>query len=256
MLLDGCNANLLHDVVESGEAPHIAGLIERGTAYRHGSYASMPTATLANHTTAVTGAHPGHSGVLHNTWVDRRDGTVPDLLSLDQMFWAMQHLSPDVETLFGAVERTRPGAFSTATFEFCDTGASWSSFGQARSGSDETLPEIDDITNVDRGCAESSGAYQFMSRVDHLSTQHTVAAWQRRHGNPLPTLSWCGLAVTDEAGHESGPHGDLARAAVRDSDARIGEVLPRRRAGWGDRPHCVHGDRGSWDGTIRPDGRP
>jgi predicted AlkP superfamily pyrophosphatase or phosphodiesterase len=44
-------------------------------------------------------------------------------------------------------------------------------------------------------------------------------------GNPLPTLSWCSLALTDEAAHESGPQGDAARAAVRDSDARIGDVL-------------------------------
>src|SRR5690606_30749824 len=45
-LLDGCNANLLHDVVDAGEAPNIAALVQRGTAYRHGSMASLPTATL------------------------------------------------------------------------------------------------------------------------------------------------------------------------------------------------------------------
>jgi predicted AlkP superfamily pyrophosphatase or phosphodiesterase len=115
-LLDGCNANLLHDVIEAGEAPHLAALAARGTEYRHGMMASLPTATLANHTTAVTGAHPGHSGVLHNTWHDRQRGTTPDLLSFDQMISAMVHLDPTVETLFQAVARSRPGAFTTATF--------------------------------------------------------------------------------------------------------------------------------------------
>lgn len=225
-LLDGCNANLLHDVVDAGEAPNVAALIERGTAYRHGAMASLPTATLANHTTALTGAHPGHSGVLHNTWVDRRDGSSPDLLAMDQMFWAGRHLSPDVETLFQALERTRPGAFSTATFEFCDAGAAFSSFGLVRAGDTASgLPDPDSVRNVDRAAAEASDAYRFMSSVDHLSAAHTVECWERAHGNDLPSLSWCSLAVTDEAGHESGPHGDLARAAVRDSDARIGEVL-------------------------------
>ena len=226
LLLDGCNANLLYDVIDAGEAPHLAGLLGRGTAYRHGAMASLPTATLANHTTAVTGAHPGHSGVLHNTWVDAMDGSVPDLLAMDQMFWAMRHLSPEVETLFQAVERARPGSFTSAGFEFCDTGASLSSFGLVREGAGGSgLPSIDDVTHLDRDAAEASGAYRFMSTVDHLSVRHTVECWERAHGNPLPTLSWCSLAVTDEAGHESGPHGALARAAVRDSDARVGEVL-------------------------------
>ena len=225
MLLDGCNANLLHDVIAAGEAPNIAGLVGRGLGMRHGSFASLPTATLANHTTAVTGAHPGHSGVLHNTWVDRQAGTTPDLLAFDQMFWAMRHLSPQVETVFDALRRSRPGAFSTATFEFCDTGASWSSFGLVRDGDSSDLPRLEDVTHLDAASAERSAAYRFMSRVDHLSTAHTIDAWEQRHGNPLPALSWCGLAVTDEAGHESGPHGELARAAVRDSDARVGDVL-------------------------------
>jgi predicted AlkP superfamily pyrophosphatase or phosphodiesterase len=225
LLLDGCNANLLHEVIDAGEAPHIAALLARGTGYGHGAIASLPTATLANHTTAVTGAHPGHSGVLHNTWVDRRDGSTPDLLAYDQMFWAMRHLSPDVETLFDAIERTWPGAFSSATFEFCDTGASFSSFALVRDRAGADLPDAEQVTHADPGSVASSEAYAFMSRVDHLSVAHTVACWDREHGNELPRLSWCSLAVTDEAGHESGPHGALARAAVVDSDARVGEVI-------------------------------
>lgn len=31
--------------------------------------------------------------------------------------------------------------------------------------------------------------------------------------------------LTDEAGHASGPHGELARAALRDTDARIGDIM-------------------------------
>jgi hypothetical protein len=224
-LLDGCNANLLHDVVDAGEAPNLAALIGRGTAYRHGAMASLPTATLANHTTAVTGAHPGHSGILHNTWWDRRDDATPDLLSMEQMFHGMRHLDPRVETLYQALTRSRPDAFSSATFEFCDTGADFSSFGLVRDRSGDALPDWSDVHHADPAAAASSDAYRFMSTVDHLSVAHTVACWERAHGNPLPALSWCSLAVTDEAGHESGPHGPLARAAVRDSDARIGEVL-------------------------------
>ena len=181
LLLDGCNANLLHDAIDAGEAPNIAGLIGRGTAYRHGAMASLPTATLANHTTAVTGAHPGHSGVLHNAWLDRRDGSSPELLAMDQMFWAMRHLDPSVETLFRAVARSRPGAFTSATFEFADAGATFSSFALVRDGAGgSALPELDEATHVDGAGAGSSDVYRFMSRVDHLSVAHTIACWEQR----------------------------------------------------------------------------
>lgn len=240
VLLDGCNANLLHDAMTSGEAPNIASLVTSGVELRHGANASLPTATLANHTTALTGTHPGHNGVLHNTWVNRTTGEVPDLLAFDQMFWASKHLSGEVETLFEAVTRSRPGAFSTATFEFCDRGASWSSFAQVRDGVGGDLPALADIADADPGSTALSEAYAFMSRVDHLSIQHTIDAWERRHGNPLPTLSWCSLALTDEAAHESGPHGDLARAAVRDGDRRVGRLLSAvERAGVSERTAVV-----------------
>ena len=45
-LLDGCNPNVLYDSVARGEAPHIAGLLENGTALRDGIVSSLPTVTL------------------------------------------------------------------------------------------------------------------------------------------------------------------------------------------------------------------
>ncbi len=225
ILLDGCNANLLHDVIESGEAPNLAALLDGGTALRQGLLASLPTATLANHTTAVTGAHPGHHGILNHTWLDRTTGVVPELLSMDQMFWATRHLSDQVETIFEAIERSRPGAFTSATFEFCDRSATMSSFALVREGAAKDLPGEGEILFMDEASAAASGNYAFMSAVDHLSMTHTIECWDRVAGNPLPTLSWCSFSLTDEAAHESGPHGALARAAVRDSDARVGELV-------------------------------
>lgn len=261
-LLDGCNANLLYDAIDAGEAPNIAALLERGTGLRHGLYSSLPTATLANHTTAITGAHPGHSGVLHNTWIDRDTGEVPNLLSMDEVFWSARHVRDDVETIFEAIHRSKPDAYCTATFEFADRGADFSSFALVRAGTSDTIPELDDVTHLTRRYADESGAYDFMSRVDHLSTSHTVDCWEHQHGNPLPTLSWCSLALTDEAAHESGPHGELARAAVRDTDARVGDLLDAiERAGATDRTAVIvmadhgmeHADRSvdrSWDDDL------
>lgn len=224
-LLDGCNANLLTEVIEAGEAPTIRSLLEDGTMFGHGSMASMPTATLANHTTAITGAHPGHSGILHNAWVDPGSGESKNLLSIEEMFTAAQYLAPGIETIFEAVERSRPGAFTATTFEYCDRGAGFSSFELVRSGEQNSLPPLDEVQHMDPAQEHFGDLYRFISRVDHQSIAHTLECWRGEHGNELPALTWCSLALTDEAGHESGPHGEAARAGVRDSDARIGEVL-------------------------------
>ncbi len=225
LLLDGCNANLLADVISSGEAPNIAALAATGTTFAHGVFASLPTATLANHTTALTGAHPGHSGVINHAWYDRKRDVEVDLLAFEQMFHSSSHLDPSIETLFSAVERSRPGAFTTASFEFCDTGASFSTFALVRNGVTANLPDLGDVTHLTDDPTLRSDQYDFMSTVDHLSVAHTVDAWRQVEGNPLPTLSWCSLSLTDEVAHEVGPHHPAARAAVRDTDARVGDVL-------------------------------
>ncbi|MGB4746222.1 MAG: alkaline phosphatase family protein, partial [Candidatus Microthrix parvicella] len=224
-LLDGCNANLLYDVIASGEAPNIAALAAAGTTMGRGVYASLPTATLANHTTALTGAHPGHSGIIHHAWYDRCSDSEVDLLAFDQMFHSSSHLDPNVETLFSAVKRSRPDAFTAASFEFCDTGADFSSFALVRGGATGGLPELDEVAHLTPNPALRSDQYNFMSQVDQLSVTHTIDAWRQVNGNPLPTLSWCSLSLTDEVAHEVGPHAPAARAAVRDSDARVGDVL-------------------------------
>jgi len=36
---------------------------------------------------------------------------------------------------------------------------------------------------------------------------------------------WVNTSLTDTASHEGGPHSEMARAAVRDTDARIGEII-------------------------------
>ncbi|MCB1256087.1 MAG: alkaline phosphatase family protein [Microthrixaceae bacterium] len=227
LLLDGCNSNLLWDVVAAGEAPALAGLIDQGSILRQGMTASLPTATLANHTAAITGLHPGRSGILHHTWLKRDTGQVPELLSFEEMFWASDHLAPGVETIFEVIERQRPGSFSTATFEYCDRGASLSSFAMVRGGTTEGLPELSEVRHVDHVGWTASAEYEFLSRVDHLSMvkKQTLQAWQQVDGNPLPTLSWCSFAVTDGAGHASGPHGELARQAIIDTDGRVGEII-------------------------------
>ncbi|NNN21414.1 MAG: hypothetical protein HKL80_05350, partial [Acidimicrobiales bacterium] len=63
-LLDGCNPNVLFEAIRKGLTPNLASLVLNGSAFKHGIFASMPSVTLANHTSLLTGSHPGHHGVL------------------------------------------------------------------------------------------------------------------------------------------------------------------------------------------------
>ena len=42
---------------------------------------------------------------------------------------------------------------------------------------------------------------------------------------PLPRFMFCNFTLTDAAMHEGGPYSEIAAASIRDSDARIGEII-------------------------------
>src|SRR5205807_5296526 len=93
-LFDGTNPNVLYAMAASGEAPNVARLIEMGTAFGHGAMAGLPTVTLANHTSILTGAYPGHHGILNNAWYDR--ATQQQVITNSPATWhvAMDNINP------------------------------------------------------------------------------------------------------------------------------------------------------------------
>ena len=180
-LFDGANPNVLYAMAAAGEAPNVARLIEMGTAFGHGAMAGLPTVTLANHTSILTGAYPGHHGILNNAWYDR--AAQRQVITNSPATWhvAMDNINPGTDSIHSAVRRTWPGNFT----------------------------------------------------------------------------------LTDAAMHECGPHSEMAAASVRDSDARVGEILAAvERAGVFDETAFVlvadHGMEendpactGDWDVALR-----
>ena len=223
-LWDGCNPQALHEAAAAGDAPRIAELIERGTSYRHGAFASLPTSTLANHTTASTGVLPGHSGILHNTWFDRDRDHVVDLLDFGQMITARDHLRSDLETIHEALHRNEPDAVSVATYEYGDRGADWSTYIQMATGG-----PLGPLTDQERRRHRTADfmdipAFRDYSVYDAHSVGDARHCWSGDLG-ALPRFSWFTLNLTDSVGHHSGPHSEMGRAAIRDSDARMGGII-------------------------------
>jgi len=230
VLLDGCNPNRLYDMAASGQAPHVARLLDRGTAFRHGALASLPTVTLANHTSLLTGCHPGHHGVLHNAWYDRALGR--QVVTESPATWqeAMTWLAPGVETVHQALKRRRPDAVTVSVNEPADSGADYSTFDLFRQGrADELLPDLSVLPAfTTTEFAEASEDYRWSSFVDSVALAQATAIWGGHHlgvAYPAPVFTWVSFALTDTAFHEGGPHADIAGAAITDTDARLGALM-------------------------------
>jgi phosphonoacetate hydrolase len=233
-LFDGTNANVLYDIAARGEAPNVARLMENGTAFGHGAIASLPTVTLANHTTIITGAHPGHHGILHNAWYDRARGA--QIITNSSATWptAMDHLTPGTESIHDAVHRTWPDAFTVSVNEPCDTGADYSTFDFFRRGEVPPIPKsTEGLPHTTERFVRPSKDYSWSSIVDHMGVEQAtgiLSGHYRDVSYPRPRFMWCNFTLTDAAMHEGGPYSEMAAASVRDSDARIGEVIAALQA--------------------------
>jgi arylsulfatase A-like enzyme len=228
-LLDGANPNVLYRMAERGEAPNVARLMAMGTTFEFGAVASLPTVTLANHTSILTGAHPGHHEILHNAWYDRASGR--QVITNSPATWAtaMQWLGSNVDTIHSAVRRTWPDDLSVSINEPCDAFASWSTFEVLRRGEMiERPPAPDELPHATQRFVRPSKDYRWSSRIDHTSVEQASGIWSGRYrGEDMsrPRFMWVNFTLTDAAFHEGGPHSEVAAASVRDTDARIGEVL-------------------------------
>jgi hypothetical protein len=228
-LLDGANANVLYDLAARGEAPNVARLMEMGVTFGHGAMSSLPTVTLANHTSILTGAYPGHHGILNNAWWDRAKGT--QVITNSPIHWisAMDWLEPNVETLYQAVKRAFPGSLVVSINEPCDTGADYSIFRCMRNGEEiDRPPPVDELPHTTQRFVRPVKEYKWSSLIDHTAVDQFTGIWSGHYRGtswPRPKFTWVNFSLTDAAFHEGGPYSDIARASVHDTDARIGEIL-------------------------------
>jgi phosphonoacetate hydrolase len=228
-LLDGANANVLYDMADRGEAPNVARLMAMGTTLAHGAMSSLPTVTLANHTSILTGCYPGHHGILHNAWWDRARGEQVITNSPAHWMTAMGHLDAGVESLYAAVRRHFDGALAVSINEPCDHLADYSIFELIRRGeSIPSAPAVDDLPDSTERFVRPVKDYAIASRIDHTAVEQACGIWSGHYRGtswPLPRFSWVNFTLTDAAFHEGGPYSEIAAASVRDTDARLGRIL-------------------------------
>lgn len=246
-LCDGTNANVLHDMAAAGELPAVARLMTEGTTFAHGLLASFPSVTLANHTTALTGAHPGHHGVLHNAYFDR--ATARQIITNAPQTWhlARDELSERVETIFEAVARCGLG-FAAAVDEPTDRGAAYSTFDFLRRGEvgsiQGALPDASGVPGATRAFVDARREYAWATSADHMAVVQATQLWAGEAGNPRPAFLWVNLILPDAGNHAGGPYSDIGHAALRDTDRRLGQILDVLDWGAGETAFALLADHG------------
>ena len=211
-----------------GEAPNVARLIEMGVAFGHGAMASLPTVTLANHTSIITGAHPGHHGILNNAWFDRcRPASRSSPTRRRRGRRAMEHLTPGIESIHDAVHRTWPDAFTASVNEPCDTGADYSTFDFFRRGDVPPIPKDPfGLPHTTERFVRPSKDYSWSSVVDHMGVDQALGIISR--SLPRRELPDAAVHVVQLHAHRRGDA--RRRPALRDG-GRVGarQRRPARR---------------------------
>jgi predicted AlkP superfamily pyrophosphatase or phosphodiesterase len=173
----------------------------------------------------------------------------------------MQWLAPGVETIHLAVKRRRPEAVTVSVNESADVGADYSTFEMFRQGrADELLPDLSVLPPCTTSSyAESSEDYRWGTFADAVALRQATAIWGGRHlgiDYPPPVFTWVSFSLTDSAFHEGGPHSEVAKAAVRDTDARLGELLAAVEAAgvFARTAFCLVADHGMEENDLGVDG--
>lgn len=141
----------------------------------------------------------------------------------------MTALLPGTDSIHLALQRLEPGCFTASVNEPADHGAAYSTFDLLRRGVRMEFPRTAvGLPHTTEMFVRPVKDYATFTQVDHHGTSQAVAILEGSYLDetyPLPRFLWVNYALTDSAFHEGGPHSEIARASIRDTDGRIGEVL-------------------------------
>jgi len=230
-VLDGGSQSVILDEIAHGRLPNIARIMKMGTTFRNGSIVDYPTVTWANHNTLLTGASPGHQGLVNNSWYDRdtgkeqliTDGGFRNSLGTNKM------MSPQVETLYEAVNRTYGrDAVTMSLNDPSGRGATFSTLELA--GIPGAVKHLFSIVKNFLGDEKSIADHRFEQDKEYWSSSKMdlagVAIGQAYFSSAnTPRLAVFELALPDNQGHIKGPQAPDTRASLQEADRSIGAML-------------------------------
>ncbi|UCE84880.1 MAG: alkaline phosphatase family protein [Deltaproteobacteria bacterium] len=227
-LLDGLHPTELEDRLENEpqSIPNLRRLRERAAVLASGSIVTFPSITWPSHTSIGTGAWCGHHDVVNPTYYlrEKRESVSPQ----GQQVHSEGFVSSRVETLYEAFRRVRGAAsLCAAIHEPVGRGADHAVL-EGRNLCDRarlkalTLELAADCDG--RWKRDGLADVERESVIDTRGLAQVIELFTRPDREP-PDFVFHELTLTDGAGHDYGPHHAGTKAALDESDRRIGRVL-------------------------------
>lgn len=228
ILFDGLSHSELRHLIESDDPAvrNLRRVLDRAALLEHGSTVNFPSITWPSHSTILSGTWCGHHDVINPAYYVRasRESVAPQA----QMVMTESFLSPAVETLYEAFARVfGDGTVTASIHEPQGRGATHAplegrllpSKARLKALTPELMAEID----PQHERAGKDNVHR-EAQLDARGVAQVLALFEG-DGHALPTFVAHEFAMTDGAGHDYGPHGEGLRAAVAETDRRLGRVL-------------------------------
>ena len=234
ILLDGqSHTELLHRLETEPDAiPNLRRLIERGVMLRYGSITNFPSITWPSHNAIGTGAWSGHHDIVNPSYYLRE--TQETVSPQGQQFDTARFLSPAVETLFEAFHRVygewdgTSGVLTASVNEPCTRGAGHASLERRLLGDRGELIMLTKETEHEispRWFEElEEQGHKLQGQIDNRALAQARQLFIDE-SHPAPIFTYHEFAQPDSSAHDYGPHHEGARAALDETDLRIGHLL-------------------------------
>jgi hypothetical protein len=227
-LLDGLHPTELDDRIENDPdaLPNLRRLRERAAQIGFGSIVNFPSITWPSHTTIGTGTWCGHHDVVNPSYYlrEKRETVSPQGQQLDTERFS----NDEVESLYEAFARVRG--------DDCTTAAIFAPFGR---GADHAVLEgrnlchrphlraLNEELRLDADPRWQEDGAEEAINESGLDTRGIAQLYDlfRREDVRSPDFVFHELILTDGVGHDYGPHSEGLRAALDESDRRVGRVL-------------------------------
>ncbi|NIA20525.1 MAG: sulfatase-like hydrolase/transferase [Anaerolineaceae bacterium] len=198
--VDGLNASIFQEMLEAGQLPAMDKYFVQRGLYAPRAVANIPSVTLANETSVVTGLYSGHHGVTGINWFDR-----------NRLVWRNYETIDQKNTLDGDYT-------ATTLFEHFPERTTFSIFFQAHRGATKFVENW-----MSAGPPYFFGWYEFVDRLTLWRFNNVIEAAMTRHEFPALTVVY--LLAPDFRAYDYGIKSENYRQALRQTDRQIGRVL-------------------------------
>lgn len=234
ILLDGqSHTELRHRLdTEPNAIPNLRRLIERGVMLRYGSITNFPSITWPSHNAIGTGTWSGHHDIVNPSYYLRE--TQETVSPQGQQFDTARFLNPAVETLFEAFHRVHgewdgsSGVLTASVNEPCTRGAGHASLERRLLGDRGELIMLTKETEHEinpRWFEElEEHGHKLQGQIDNRALAQARQLFLDE-SHPAPIFTYHEFAQPDSSAHDYGPHHEGARAALDETDVRIGHLL-------------------------------